>query len=143
MSSVYESYQRLQFDWPAERVLRITMANPGRLNSADDIMHGELARVWRGIDGDSDVSAVIIRGSEGAFSSGGDLDLVQEMTEDFNVLTRVWKEARDLVYNVINCSKPIVSAMEGPAVGAGLVAGLLADISIAAKDARIIDGHTR
>src|SRR5690606_28021757 len=40
-------------------------------------------------------------------------------------------------------SKPIVSAMEGPAVGAGLVAGLLADISIAAKDARIIDGHTR
>ncbi len=143
MSSVYESYQRLQFDWPAERVLRITMANPGRLNSADDIMHGELARVWRDIDGDSDVSAVIIRGSEGAFSSGGDLDLVQEMTEDFNVLTRVWKEARDLVYNVINCSKPIVSAMEGPAVGAGLVAGLLADISIAAKDARIIDGHTR
>lgn len=143
MSSVYESYQRLQFDWPAERVLRITMANPGRLNSADDIMHGELARVWRDIDADANVSAVIIRGSEGAFSSGGDLDLVQEMTEDFNVLTRVWKEARDLVYNVINCSKPIVSAMEGPAVGAGLVAGLLADISIAAKDARIIDGHTR
>jgi enoyl-CoA hydratase len=56
---------------------------------------------------------------------------------------RVWREARDLVYNVINCSKPIVSAMHGPAVGAGLVAGLLADISIAANDARIIDGHTR
>jgi enoyl-CoA hydratase/carnithine racemase len=35
----------------------------------------------------------------------------------------VWKEARDLVYNVINCDKPIVSAMHGPAVGAGLVAG--------------------
>jgi len=59
------------------------------------------------------------------------------------VRARVWREARDLVYNVINCSKPIVSAMHGPAVGAGLVAGLLADISIAAKDARIIDGHTR
>ena len=56
---------------------------------------------------------------------------------------RVWREARDLVYNIINCSKPIVSAMHGPAVGAGLVAGLLADISIAAKNARIIDGHTR
>jgi enoyl-CoA hydratase len=65
------------------------------------------------------------------------------MSEDFDVLTRVWKEARDLVYNVINCSKPIVSAMQGPSVGAGLAAGLLADISIAAKDARIIDGHTR
>ena len=57
--------------------------------------------------------------------------------------TRVWKEARDLVYNVINCDKPIVSAMHGPAVGAGLVAGLLADISIAAKSAKIVDGHTR
>jgi enoyl-CoA hydratase len=65
------------------------------------------------------------------------------MANDFNVRARVWREARDLVYNVINCSKPIVSAMHGPAVGAGLVAGLLADISIATKTARIIDGHTR
>ena len=65
------------------------------------------------------------------------------MIADFDVRARVWREARDLVYNVINCSKPVVSAMHGPAVGAGLVAGLLADISIAAKTARIIDGHTR
>ena len=143
MNPVYNTYQRLKFDEPAAGVLRITMTNPGRLNSADAVMHGELVRVWRDLDADPDVSAVIIRGSNGAFSSGGDLDLVKEMTEDFNVLSRVWKEARDLVYNIINCSKPVVSAMEGPAVGAGLVAGLLADISIAAKDARIIDGHTR
>lgn len=143
MSNVYSKYQRLKFDWPAERVLRVTMENPGRLNSADRIMHAELVNVWRDIDADPDVSAVIIRGADGAFSSGGDLDLVKEMTEDFHTLTRVWKEARDLVYNLINCSKPMVSAMEGPAVGAGLVAGLLADISIASKDARIIDGHTR
>jgi enoyl-CoA hydratase len=65
------------------------------------------------------------------------------MAQDFEVRTRVWKEARDLVYNVINCDKPIVSALHGPAVGAGLVAGLLADISIAAKTAKIVDGHTR
>src|SRR5213075_3472184 len=56
---------------------------------------------------------------------------------------RVWREARDLVYNMINCSKIIVSAMHGPAVGAGLVAGLLADISIAGRSARLIDGHTK
>jgi enoyl-CoA hydratase len=53
------------------------------------------------------------------------------------------REARDLVYNVINCSKPIVSAIHGPAVGAGLAAALLADVSIATRTARIIDGHTR
>ena len=53
------------------------------------------------------------------------------------------REARDLVYNVINCSKPIVSAIHGPAVGAGLVVALLADVSVAGRTARIIDGHTR
>jgi enoyl-CoA hydratase len=55
----------------------------------------------------------------------------------------VIREARDLVFNVINCSKPIVSAIHGPAVGAGLVAGLLADVSVVGRAARIIDGHTR
>ena len=77
------------------------------------------------------------------YSKYEDLKMVEEMTQDFAVRARVWREARDLVYNMINCSKMIVSAMHGPAVGAGLVAGLLADISIAARDARIIDGHTR
>ena len=103
----------------------------------------ELAQIWRDIDSDPNVSVAIITGAGKAFSGGGDLDLVKEMSEDFTALTRVWKEARDLVYNIINCSKPVVSAMQGPAVGAGLVAGLLADVSIAAKSARIIDGHTR
>ena len=65
------------------------------------------------------------------------------MSHDYAVRTRVMREARDLVFNVINCSKPIVSAMHGPAVGAGLVAGMLADVSVVGRTARIIDGHTR
>ena len=85
----------------------------------------------------------IIRGAGRGFSAGGDLSLVQDIADDAAVRQRVWREARDIVYNVINCSKIVVSAMHGPAVGAGLVVGLLADISIAAKNARIIDGHTR
>jgi enoyl-CoA hydratase len=62
---------------------------------------------------------------------------------DYAARTRVMREARDLVFNVINCSKPVVSAIHGPAVGAGLVVGLLADVSVAGRSARIIDGHTR
>jgi enoyl-CoA hydratase len=143
MSDRYQSYQRLKFDRPEERVLRITMENPKRLNAADALMHEELVRVWRDVDADQTISVAIIRGAGEAFSGGGDLDLVQEMAESFDVLARVWKEARDLVYNLVNCGKPIISAMQGPAVGAGLVAGLLADISIAGRTARIIDGHTR
>jgi enoyl-CoA hydratase len=143
MSDRYAAYRRLKIDRPEERILRVTMDNPKRLNAADAAMHEELTRIWRDVDADASVSVVIIRGAGDAFSAGGDLDLVEAMTQDFDVLVRVWKEARDLVYNIVNCSKPIVSAMRGPAVGAGLVAGLLADVSIAARSARIIDGHTR
>jgi enoyl-CoA hydratase len=53
------------------------------------------------------------------------------------------REARDIVYNLINCSKPVISAIDGVCVGAGLAVALLADISIATPRARIVDGHTR
>jgi enoyl-CoA hydratase len=65
------------------------------------------------------------------------------MIDDYADRTRVLREARDLVLNILSCSKPIVSAIHGPAVGAGLVAGLLADVSVVGRKARIIDGHTR
>ncbi|HEX3349886.1 MAG TPA: enoyl-CoA hydratase/isomerase family protein [Acetobacteraceae bacterium] len=143
MTDRYAVYERLLIDRPARRVLRITMSNPARLNATDRAMHGELGTIWRDIDADPDVSAVILTGAGRAFSAGGDFDMIQTIIDDFGERATIWKEARDLVYNVINCGKPIVSAIRGPAVGAGLVAGLLADISIASKTARIIDGHTR
>jgi len=143
MSDRYAAYQRITFDRPHPRVLRLTMSNPGKLNATDHVMHGELARIWRDIDADDAVSAVILQGEGRAFSAGGDFELVQSLIDDFDSRATVWREARDLVYNIINCGKPIVSAIRGPAVGAGLVCGLLADVSIAAKGARLIDGHTR
>ena len=138
----YARYTRLRFDRPHPRVLRVTMHN-GPMNAADDVLHRELGEVWRQIDADRSVNAAILTGSGSNFSAGGDFALIEDMIADFETRARVWKEARDLVYNVVNCSKPIVSAMRGVAVGAGLVAGLLADISIATRDCRIIDGHTR
>lgn len=143
----YAHYQALQLRRHPHGVLEIVMsgegANQSGLATANARMHEELAGIWRDIDRDPDTRVAIIRGEGKGFSAGGDLQLVEDMAADFDVRARVWREARDLVYNVINCSKPIVSAMHGPAVGAGLVAGLLADISIATKTARIIDGHTR
>ncbi|MDM9558339.1 enoyl-CoA hydratase/isomerase family protein [Bordetella petrii] len=143
----YARYQALKLRRHPQGILEIIMGAkggaPGKLSTADDRMHRELADIWRDVDTDPDTRVVVIRGEGKGFSGGGDLELVQQMADDFQVRARVWREARDLVYNVINCNKPIVSAMHGAAVGAGLVAGLLADISIAARDARIIDGHTR
>jgi enoyl-CoA hydratase len=143
MTDPYRNYQRLRFERPAARILEIVLDTPGRLNATDARMHEELAYVWRDIDADPDVSVAIIRGAGEAFSAGGDLELVAAIADDFETRVRVWREAREMVYNIINCAKPVVSAMHGPAVGAGLVCGLLADVSIAAKTARIIDGHTR
>ncbi|MDQ7980225.1 enoyl-CoA hydratase/isomerase family protein [Paraburkholderia sp. SARCC-3016] len=143
----YERYESLRVQRHPHGIVEIVMsgegANRSKLATANALMHRELAEIWRDVDRDPDARVALIRGDGKGFSAGGDLELVEQMAGDFAVRTRVWREARDLVYNVINCGKPIVSAMHGPAVGAGLVAGLLADISIAAKSARIIDGHTR
>ena len=126
-----------------EIVMGAAQSANGKLTTADAGMHRELAEIWRDVSADPDIRVALIRGEGKGFSAGGDLGLVEEMANDFGTRTRVWQEARDLVYNLINCDKPVVSAMHGPAVGAGLVAGLLADISIAARNARIVDGHTR
>ncbi len=143
MTDLYAPFESLQFRRPDDGLLELIMSTPGKLNAAGHDMHRDLANVWQAIDKDPETRVVVVRGEGRAFSSGGDLDLVKDMADDFEVRIRVLKEARDLVYNVINCSKPVVSAMHGAAVGAGLVVGLLADVSIAAKSARIIDGHTK
>ncbi|MBC7604595.1 MAG: enoyl-CoA hydratase/isomerase family protein [Ramlibacter sp.] len=142
----YSRYETLAITrrGPDDSVLDIQMrALNGKLPTAGHEGHRELAEIWRDVGADDTVRCAVLRGEGLGFSGGGDLALVESMANDFEVRTRVWKEARDLVYNVINCDKPIVSALHGPAVGAGLVAGLLADISIAAKTAKIVDGHTR
>ena len=142
MTDPYARYTRLKFDRPHAKILRITMEN-GRMNTTDAALHAELGEIWRDVDKDQSVNAAVLTGAGKVFSAGGDFAIIQENIDDFTSRARQWKEARDIVYNVINCSKPVVSAMRGVAVGAGLVCGLLADISIATKDCRIIDGHTR
>jgi enoyl-CoA hydratase len=143
MTTDYASlYPSFRFDRPAEGVLRITFDAPG-LNAVSPDAHREIAEVWLTIDKDPDVRVAVLQGAGKGFSSGGSFELLNGIVNDYAVRTRVMREARDLVWNVVNCSKPIVSAIHGPAVGAGLVAGLLADVSIAGRTARIIDGHTR
>ncbi|HZQ72053.1 MAG TPA: enoyl-CoA hydratase/isomerase family protein [Burkholderiales bacterium] len=139
----YSNYKDLKARRLEPGILEIAMGEEGRLATATERAHAEMARIWLDVDGDEETRVVILRGAGKGFSAGGDLAMVEKMTQDFGTRVRVWREARDLVYNMINCSKIIVSAIHGPAVGAGLVAALLADVSIAAKNARLIDGHTR
>jgi enoyl-CoA hydratase len=142
MSDPYAAFPNLRFDRPADGVLRVTLDGPN-LNAVDHAVHRELADVWLAVDRDADTRVALLTGAGKALSAGGSFDLIDDMVADYAVRTRVLREARDIVLNTINCSKPIVSAIHGSAVGAGLAAALMADISIAAKSARLIDGHTR
>ena len=143
MASWWPQYRRLQLGWAEPGILEVVLERPETLNSVDAETHTELARIWRDLDADAQVRVVLVRGAGKAFSAGGDFRLVEAIIQDPQVRVRVWKEARDLVYNLIHCSKPVVSAIEGPAVGAGLAVALLADISVAARGARLLDGHVR
>ena len=143
MADLYSPFSHLKFDRPAEGVLRIVIDTPGRMNAVDGPKHLELATVWTAVDRDPETRVALVRGAGGVFSSGGDLDMATEIASDFETRIRVMREARELVYNIVNCSKPVVSAVDGYAVGAGLAVALLADVSVVARSARIVDGHTR
>ena len=140
---MYDEFTSLEIDRPEKWILRITLRTPGKLNAVGHEAHAQLASVWRTVDRDPDTRVVLVRGADGAFSSGGDLGLVEDIARDPETHARVFQEARDLVYNIVDCSKPIVSAIDGPCVGAGLAVALLADVSVAAPSAKIVDGHTR
>jgi len=142
MTDFAAEFPELTFDRPAEGVLRITLDAPG-LNAVGPAAHRQLADVWVAVDRDPDVRVALLRGAGKGFSAGGSFELVGSLLDDYDARVQVMREARDLVFNVVNCSKPVVSAIHGPAVGAGLVAGLLADVSVVGRTARIIDGHTR
>jgi len=138
----FSDFHELKFSRPAHGVLQITLDGP-HLNAVGIDAHRELADVWPVVDRDPETRVVLLTGAGDAFSAGGSFDLIDGIIGDYEIRSRVMREARDLVRNVIECTRPIVSAVHGPAVGAGLVAALLADVSVVGRTARIIDGHTR
>ena len=139
----YQAFPGLRLDRPEPGILRLILDTPGKLNAVDAVKHQNLADVWPVIDRDPETKVVLVHGEGGAFSSGGDMDMIKDIISDPDIRAETFREARDLVYNIINCSKPIVSAIERVAVGAGLATALLADVSVVGRSARIIDGHTR
>ncbi len=138
----YADFDELAIDRPDDGILRITLDAPG-LNAVNAAAHGQLADIWPVFDRDGASRVALIQGANRGFSAGGDFAMIETIIADYDERLRTLREARDLVMNIVNCQKPIVSAIHGPAVGAGLVAALLADISVAARSAKIIDGHTR
>jgi enoyl-CoA hydratase len=139
----YGDYQHLLFERQPTGVLLITLNRPEVMNATNARLHWELTQVWLTVDADPEVRVALVTGAGRAFSAGGDLAMVEDTAGNPEAIARTMREASDLVYNLINLDKPVVSAINGVAVGAGLVVALLADVSIAADTARLTDGHTR
>lgn len=139
----FERYARLKPSLDEFGVLELVLDVPGKLNALDGELHRDLVDVWRDIDADPRIRAVLLRAEGRAFSAGGQMEWVQSFTDSFEARARGFREARDLVHNMINCAKPTVSAINGVAVGAGLALAVLTDVPIAGRSAVLMDGHTR
>ena len=138
----YSGYQDLLVDI-RDGVALLTMNRPEVFNATGFTLHNELGRIWPDLGRDPEVRVAVITGAGNAFSAGGDFDMIEKSIGNADVIAAAMQEARDIVHNMINLDKPVISAINGVAVGAGLAVALLADISIASERARFTDGHVR
>jgi enoyl-CoA hydratase len=139
----FDDYTSLSFERSPSGVLTVWLDRPDTRNATDRVMHGELARVWSDIDQDDKVRAVLLAGRGEAFCAGGDLDLIEEQIGNFDLVVQMMDEAKAIVMGALDCTRPVVAAVHGAAVGAGLAVALVSDISIVAEDAQLADGHVR
>ncbi len=141
--SGYEDFEHIEFERRADGVVVVTLNRPEVLNAANVQMHREMSEVWSVIDADEDARVSVVTGAGRAFSAGGDLDMIDEMTQDYNAVLVQWRDAGAIVQRMLDARKPVVSAINGVAVGAGLAVALLADVSVMGRSARLSDGHAR
>ena len=140
----YEDFRHILFERRADGVLLATLNRPEVMNATNARLHWELTQLWDVVKHNNATKVVVVTGAgDRAFSAGGDLAWVEEMVGNPEVVSVVMKEAGEIVYRMLDCDKPIVSAINGTAVGAGLAVALLADVSVMAETARITDGHAR
>jgi enoyl-CoA hydratase len=125
----------------ADGIVVLTINRPDRLNALTESEHDAFAAVWSSFDARPEVRVIVVTGNDRAFSAGGDLGFVKDVANDDTVRANAWWSARGIVRGILDSRKPVISAVEGAVVGAGNAIALMADICVAAEDAKIIDGH--
>jgi enoyl-CoA hydratase len=142
----YDDYQCLAFERRANGVLLITIDPGEKMNAMTPRLHTELATVWPEIARDGETRVVVITGAGEAFSAGGELAWVHELarkaeTPEGRRDFADFEELLAIPEGMMNLPQPIVAAINGPAVAGGLAVALMADITVAAEDAYLCDGH--
>jgi len=139
----YGDFEHLSVDRRPDGVVVVTLDRPDVLNAANVRMHREMSEIWAVVDADDDARVSVVTGAGRAFSAGGDLEMIAAMTDDYDAVLEQWHDAGAIVEHMLAARKPVVSAVNGVAVGAGLAVALLADVSIMGRSARLSDGHAR
>lgn len=135
----YESFTAERRD--GVLILRIGTTAP--LNAVNDSLHTELTRIFVDVADDDDTRAVVLTGSKGAFSAGGDMDWLQGYIDEPVEFDRMARHGKRIVYTLLDCPKPIISVIRGPAIGLGASVALLCDVIFASGNAVIADPHVK
>ncbi|MFC4296895.1 enoyl-CoA hydratase/isomerase family protein [Castellaniella hirudinis] len=131
-------YQLIEFE-ARGAVLIVRFARGEGLNAINARMHTEMSWLFRDIAEHSDCSAVVLTGKGKAFSAGGDIDWFSNISPA--EVDQLFVEARRLIVDMLELPQPIISAINGPAVGLGATLALFCDISYMGKSAVIADTH--
>ena len=135
-------FSALRFD-RLDDVLRVTIAHPtSPLNAVDDRLHDDLTRLFRGLRRESAARAVLLTGEGRAFSAGGDFNWFPELQQPGR-LDALRRDAKHMIWDLLDVEIPIVAAVNGPAVGLGASIALLCDVIFAAEEATFADPHVR
>ena len=139
---VYDDYQSLHFDRLGD-VLRIVVDHPdSALNAVDALLHDELTRLFRDLKRESDARAVLITGRGKAFSAGGDFAWFPTL-DDLEKLEHLRRDAKQMIWDLLDVELPIVAALNGPAIGLGASLALLCDVIFMSERASLADPHVR
>jgi len=138
-----DDYQALRFDYLDGDVLKITIDHPtSDLNVVDDLLHREFTRLFRELKQLDDARAVLLIGSKRAFSAGGDFAWFPTLQNAAN-LEHLRRDAKQLIWDLLDVEVPIVCAVNGAAAGLGASIALLCDVIFMAEKAVILDPHVR
>ena len=136
------SYQTIKID-SKDRVLNLTLNRPNQLNAVNEVMHEELSRIFSDAARDPETDIIVLTGAGRAFCAGGDIDWMQDAIDNPLSFERTAVEGKQIIFSLLDCEKPIVAKVNGPAVGLGATLALFCDIIFASEDAKFADPHIR
>lgn len=122
-------------------VRTVTINRPEHRNAVNEELHGALSRVWGGLRDDDEVRAVVFTGAGRAFSAGGDMDYLTRSASDAEFRYRTMADARRIVTELLAFPKPVIAAVNGPAVGLGCSLAVMSDVVIMSERAFFADPH--